>query len=153
MSNLVSRRNDIKWGTSAIKGSGNPNFKGGKYIDDKGYIRLLRPEHPNSVRGYVYEHRVIMEEYLGRYLQSWETVHHINEVKIDNRIENFFLTTFAEHSAIHRAGKNVSLERKAKLREKIREKRKENGPRPRDSGGKFIKQEKTGESAGTQENS
>jgi hypothetical protein len=151
MSRLISRRNDIKWGTSAIKGSGNPNFNGGKYIDDKGYIRILQPDHPASVKGYIYEHRLVMEAHLGRYLQSWETVHHINEVKIDNRIDNFFLTTFAEHSAIHRTGKNVSLERKAKLREQIRERRKEQGPRQRDSGGKFVKKEKSDDSAGIPE--
>lgn len=141
MAGLISRRNDIKWGKNALEGSGNPNFNGGKYTDDKGYIRLLMPEHPASVHGYVYEHRLVVEEYLGRYLQSWETVHHINEIKIDNRIDNLFLTTFGEHSSIHREGKQVSLERRTKLRENIREKRKTQGPRQRDSGGKFVKAE------------
>lgn len=146
MSRLISRRKDIKWGTNAIKGSGNPNFNGGKYLDEKGYVRVRMPEHPASVRGYVYEHRLVMEDFLGRYLESWETIHHINEVKIDNRVDNLFLTTFPEHSIIHRSGKNVSLERKAKLRNQIRERRKNEGPRKRDARGQFIKEEKTGES-------
>lgn len=141
MSELISRRKDIKWGTNAIKGSGNPNFNGGKYLDEKGYVRVRMPEHPASVRGYVYEHRLVMEDYLNRYLESWETVHHINEVKVDNRVDNLFLTTFPEHSAIHRAGKNVSLERRAKLRKNIREKRKIQGARTRDRQGKFTKEE------------
>lgn len=140
MSRLISRRNDIKWGARPMQGSGNPNFNGGKYLDDKGYIRVLHPEHPNNIKGYIYEHRLIVEKFLGRYLESWETVHHINEVKVDNRIDNLYLCTFAEHSAIHRAGKTVSLERRAALREKIREKNKTNGPRKRDAKGKFIKE-------------
>lgn len=151
MSGLISRRNDIKWGTKAIQGAGNPNFNGGKYTDDKGYIRILMPNHPSNIKGYVYEHRIVMEEVLGRNLQSWETVHHINEIKIDNRVENLYLCTFAEHSAIHRAGKTVSLDRKAKLRNQIREKRKVDGPRERDANGRFVK--KNVEPSGTEENS
>ena len=37
------------------------------------------------------QHRMIMEEYIGRPLNSWETVHHINGVTTDNRIENLEL--------------------------------------------------------------
>jgi HNH endonuclease len=113
---LASQRKEIKWGNSAKEGKGNPNFSGGKYMDDKGYIRVLRPKHPYANKGYVYEHRLVMEKYLGRYLEPWETVHHINEVKIDNRVDNFFLTTPDEHSSIHREGKKKSHAQKNILR-------------------------------------
>ena len=89
---LASKRKDISWAPKNNTGASNPNFAGGKYIDDKGYIRILLPDHPRNIRGYVYEHRLVMENYLGRYLQPWETVHHINEIKVDNRVENFFLS-------------------------------------------------------------
>ena len=130
---LLSQRKDINW-IRGQEGKHNPNFNGGKYVDDKGYIRVLRPEHPFNNHGYVYEHRLVAEKVLGRYLQTWETVHHINEVKIDNRWENFYLTTPPEHSSIHREGKKQSKERRDNMR--IHAKRRSNN-RQRVNG-KFV---------------
>jgi len=121
---LASRRDDLKWGNEARKGKGNPNWNGGKYVDDKGYIRVRMPEHPYEVHGYVYEHRLVMEKFLGRHLESWESVHHINEVKDDNRVSNFFLCTAGEHSALHREGAVQPMEYKDHMRKKMREKHK-----------------------------
>ena len=55
-----------------------------------GYIMRKAPYHPyaNS-RGYVPEHRLVMENQINRYLvPRKELVHHINGVRDDNRIEN-----------------------------------------------------------------
>ncbi len=117
---LASRRNNIAWRKNQV-GDNNPNFNGGRYIDDKGYIRVLKPEHPHHNKGYVYEHRLVVEAMLGRYLHPWETVHHINEIKLDNRWDNFYLTTIPEHSSIHREGKKQNKERRKKTSERAKE--------------------------------
>jgi hypothetical protein len=114
---LASKRKDIKWTPKNNVGSNNPNFSGGKYIDDKGYIRVLMPDHPRNIKGYVYEHRLLMERYVGRHLMPWETVHHINEIKTDNRIENFFLCMHSEHSALHMEGRKPTMGQRDKMRE------------------------------------
>jgi hypothetical protein len=122
---LASQRDDIKWSDKTALGEMNPNYNGGKYIDDKGYVRVLNPDHPANIKGYTYEHRTLMEWYLGRYLNSWESVHHINEIKCDNRLENLYLCSQQEHSAIHREGKRPSESHREKLRNNMN-----NRPKP-----------------------
>lgn len=48
------------------------------------------------------EHIKVMEEHIGRKLRPDEVVHHINENRLDNRIENLQLMTRGEHSRLHR---------------------------------------------------
>jgi hypothetical protein len=68
---------------------------GSFYIDHYGYKRVKYAE------GWIKEHRKVMSEHLGRHLEVWEHVHHINENKLDNRIENLELTTMSEHAKLH----------------------------------------------------
>jgi len=84
----------------------NPHWTGGRIIK-KGYIKiLLGKEHPcfSSMvdsTGYILEHRMIMAKHLGRLLEKWEIVHHINEDRQDNRLENLeLLPNKAEHRAL-----------------------------------------------------
>jgi len=78
-----------------FKGENSGNWCGGR-IMCKGYVLLHRPQHPvcqNNKRKYIAEHRIVMEEHLGRYLESYESVHHKNGCRDDNRLENLELWT------------------------------------------------------------
>ncbi len=75
-----------------MKGKNNWNWQGGRYKTPQGYILILKPRHPFcNIQGYIKEHRLVMEKYLGRYLRPEEIVHHINGKKDDNRIKNIIL--------------------------------------------------------------
>lgn len=45
----------------------------------------------------VREHRWLMEQHLGRKLESWEHVHHIDGNHLNNAIENLIVLSNAEH--------------------------------------------------------
>lgn len=56
------------------------------------------PQHPKSFNGgWYYTHRLVLEQHLGRVLESWETVHHISENKDDCSLENIFVCTRSDH--------------------------------------------------------
>jgi hypothetical protein len=48
-----------------------------------------------------HEHRLIMEQHLGRKLKTEEHIHHINHDKLDNRIENLKIVDNVTHKQEH----------------------------------------------------
>ncbi len=91
------------------------NWQGGRRKAGTGYIMLYKPDHPFSNRkGCVMEHRLIMEEHLGRYLRSLEVIHHIDGDKLNNEIDNLMLLPDrAIHAQLHfEANKEIAYLKK-----------------------------------------
>jgi hypothetical protein len=73
-------------------------------VGNEGYVLVHVPEHPKSFDGgWYYEHRLIVEQNKKRFLNYWETIHHINGNKQDNRIDNLFSCTSYQHKKAHRS--------------------------------------------------
>jgi hypothetical protein len=89
-----------------FNGPSNYQWKGGRHlVKNKGYIEVWIPSdspYISMVKGRhgrqsLWEHRLVMAEFLGRPLESWEIVHHLNGIRTDNRIENLALTNRHTH--------------------------------------------------------
>lgn len=124
------------------KGKDNPNFgkygkdssnwKGGKYKDNNGYIKIWIDEKSpyfgmkDSSR-YIFRSRLVMAQSLGRLLTKSEVVHHRNEIVDDDRVENLKLfKNRTKHTVYH--GKlnnflaNLWIKENPDIIEKVREK-------------------------------
>lgn len=84
-------------------GADNPNWRGGRRRGGQGqrYWLVYAPEHPAARQNAVLEHRLIVEQQLGRYLTSDEVVHHRNGDTLDNRAENLEVMAQSEHARLH----------------------------------------------------
>ena len=61
-----------------------------------GYVEVYQAEHPSAHKGWVLEHRIVMERMLGRLLFPGENVHHKNGLRADNRQDNLELWAVAQ---------------------------------------------------------
>jgi len=78
-----------------------------------GRIGVYAPDHPKvNNAGYVLRSRYLVEQYLGRYLEENEEVHHKNRNKLDDRIENLEVLTVSQHAKLHYLKGDVGFQRK-----------------------------------------
>lgn len=88
------------------------HFCSHKCHDD--FLRYTGNKNEYVKRNQKREHRVVMEEYLGRNLLPDEHIHHKNGNKHDNRIENLMILSPSEHAKLH-----AELRKKKKHGEQI----------------------------------
>ena len=84
--------------TGKLTGSQAPNGSG---TIGRGYRRF----HMHG--RYIFEHRLVMEKFLGRQLSKTEVVHHANGNRLDNRPENLQIMSLSEHAKLHRLGTKI----------------------------------------------
>ena len=110
------------------RGSQNPIWKSDEKLYPYGYKLIRIPEHPfANCDGFVFEHRLIAEKYLlteentvvingDKYLSPDYVVHHKDQNRLNNDVENLEIMTLKEHQSLHNKA----------------------NPRPRDSIGRFA---------------
>lgn len=117
-SQWFSGENNHQYG---LKEDKNPTFKNWKRKSTWGYILVHRKDHPfHNSSGMVLEHRLIIEENADKfddkyfveidgkkYLKKEYQVHHKNEIKSDNRLENLVILTKSEHQSLHNKQREV----------------------------------------------
>lgn len=114
-SSLYKGENNPNYGN---RGSNNPLWKSDKKENSYGYILVRMPEHPfANCDGFVFEHRLIAEQNLltpetsveidgKQYLRRDMVVHHIDENRKNNSVENLKIMTLQEHTTMHASKKN-----------------------------------------------
>jgi len=89
----------------------NINWKGGRTVASNGYVLVKCPGHPMAdCRGYVYEHRLVATQILGRLLRRGEQVHHRDGNRLNNAPENIEIKgSLRQHRVAHRHRNDLRL--------------------------------------------
>lgn len=107
-----------------LKGTKNSSWKSDRKTTYWGYIKIRVLDHPfRDSDDMVFEHRLVAEKYLlneensilidgKRYLKPEYAVHHIDENKKNNNVENLMVMKKGEHTSYHSKKRLASLNRK-----------------------------------------
>lgn len=110
----VMLRMDLpRLGEGARPGASNHQYRSGRRVDHDGYVLVTAPvDHPyarqrsNRAGKLIYEHRLVLEQTLGRYLLPEEVVDHVDGLTLHNAPENLRLfSSNAEHLSETTAGR------------------------------------------------
>ena len=103
-------RNPASWNNTK-RGPEHHRWNAGRLLSEDGYVKLrVGVDHPLAdPNGYAYEHIVVWCAAGNPRPGDGETLHHKNENKADNRIDNLELLTRGVHNALHIAerGRNT----------------------------------------------
>ncbi len=82
-----------------------------RFINSKGYALVFAPDHPNAMyHGFVYEHRLVFEKQIGRFLLRSEKLHHKDDNRLNNHPDNLELVSEKDHQRLHAGWKKINGE-------------------------------------------
>lgn len=142
VSEEVVRERMVRLGIPRLAAKARPErnhfWNGGRTVDKHGYILVKAPDHPHAnYQGYVREHRLVMEQKLGRYLEPGEVVDHIDGNTSNNDPSNLRLfASNAEHLRVTLAGRvpNWSEDGRRRIQEGVRRRWSRHAANPTASG-------------------
>ncbi len=98
---LKGKKGHVAWNKGIVwdrmTGENNPKWNGGKSLSYGYRVVLVNKKEPR----YHFEHRVLMENILGRKLLNTEVLHHVDGDKLNNNLDNLQLMSRSEHSKFH----------------------------------------------------
>ena len=95
----------LKCRAEFYSGANSHNFQGGEYIaESSNHKMVLIGKRKGYVGKYTAEHRMVIAKYFGRMLTRNETVIHINNNPLDNRLSNLYLCESMSEYARRKTG-------------------------------------------------